>query len=279
MAIIALALDGSDRAEVALPHALAQLGPDDTLVLIRIVEPPKTGTTLDWVKSQKYLAQAYLDKKRYELELTVKVATVVRVGSARREIVRVLRDRRVDLLVLSSRGAGDQPPLLGSVSRGVARRAPCPVWVVPSAGAAPVLETVVVALDCSALAESALQFALDWLSPPGRILLVSAQAGLTDVIPLRDYLSHHAHEVRRAGWECEVVISGESAAEAILTLAWDRCASLIVMATHGRRGMARWALGSVAERVARDSSCPVVLINATADWSRTTEEVKRHAVG
>ena len=37
-------------------------------------------------------------------------------------------------------------------------------------------------------------------------------------------------------------------------------ADLIVMGTHGRRGISRWMLGSVAESVARTASCPVLLV-------------------
>jgi len=41
-------------------------------------------------------------------------------------------------------------------------------------------------------------------------------------------------------------------------------ADLIVMATHGRRGMSRILLGSVAESVSRTSRCPVLLVRAEA---------------
>jgi nucleotide-binding universal stress UspA family protein len=40
-------------------------------------------------------------------------------------------------------------------------------------------------------------------------------------------------------------------------------ADVIVMATHGRRGLSRAFLGSVAERVLRESTCPVLVVRAT----------------
>jgi nucleotide-binding universal stress UspA family protein len=40
---------------------------------------------------------------------------------------------------------------------------------------------------------------------------------------------------------------------------------LIVMSTHGRGGMARWFMGSVAEEVARRSTVPVLLVRGTRD--------------
>lgn len=281
MSVIALTLDGSPCAETAWPHAVARLRPEDELLLIRIVHPPATGTTLDWIKGQKFLATACLEEKKYEMALTVrKISTVVRVGSPRQEILRVLRERHVDLLVLASHGDGGwKRTLLGSVSEGVARRAPCPVWIVPPGAGMPHGNCVLVPLDCSPIAENALRFVREQLTPPGRILLLSAQDGLTDEGPLRAYLSERAHQLRRAGWSCETMVSQAAATEAILALAETERPSLLVMGTHGRRGLARWALGSVAERVVRESPCPVVLVNATADWSQDSEEVTRHAAG
>jgi nucleotide-binding universal stress UspA family protein len=53
-------------------------------------------------------------------------------------------------------------------------------------------------------------------------------------------------------------------AEQILDYAEKENISLIVMATHGRTGIRRWMLGSTANKVARASKCPVMLIRASA---------------
>ena len=49
----------------------------------------------------------------------------------------------------------------------------------------------------------------------------------------------------------------------ILDTARDRGADLIVMGTHGRTGIAHVVMGSVAERVVRQASCPVLTLRAT----------------
>ena len=54
------------------------------------------------------------------------------------------------------------------------------------------------------------------------------------------------------------VVEG-SPAEAILAAAKEHGATLLALSTHGRRGLARWALGSVAERLVRASDVPVFL--------------------
>jgi len=55
------------------------------------------------------------------------------------------------------------------------------------------------------------------------------------------------------------------AAEEIIDYAGEENASLIIMATHGRTGIKRWALGSTADKVVRAAKCPVLLIRANID--------------
>jgi nucleotide-binding universal stress UspA family protein len=57
-------------------------------------------------------------------------------------------------------------------------------------------------------------------------------------------------------------------AEEILDYAEKNNIGLIIMATHGRTGIKRWALGSTAEKVARAAKCPVLLIRAHVDVPR-----------
>jgi nucleotide-binding universal stress UspA family protein len=51
-------------------------------------------------------------------------------------------------------------------------------------------------------------------------------------------------------------------ADEIIAYARDIQADLIAMCTHGRTGLARWAYGSVADRVLRAADCPVLLVRA-----------------
>ncbi len=56
------------------------------------------------------------------------------------------------------------------------------------------------------------------------------------------------------------LVTGEPAKE-IVRLAQDEGAALIVVATHGRTGLTRALMGSVAERVVRNATCPVLTVN------------------
>ena len=55
------------------------------------------------------------------------------------------------------------------------------------------------------------------------------------------------------------VVTGK-AADAILDYAEKNNVDLIIMSTHGRSGISRWAFGSVADRVVRHSIAPVLLV-------------------
>jgi nucleotide-binding universal stress UspA family protein len=58
----------------------------------------------------------------------------------------------------------------------------------------------------------------------------------------------------------EVQLGAEDIAHCIVRIASDFNADLIVMGTHGRRGVRRQVLGSVAEKVLRNTQCPILLV-------------------
>ncbi|WP_322025536.1 universal stress protein [Burkholderia sp. BCC1977] len=60
-----------------------------------------------------------------------------------------------------------------------------------------------------------------------------------------------------------VAPAGEDVAQRIVGFAGEIGADLIVIGTHGRRGFRRLVLGSVAERVLRHATCPVLMIPAS----------------
>lgn len=87
-----------------------------------------------------------------------------------------------------------------------------------------------------------------------------------------DYKTHDAelkakmHEKFEANTDVNVnakVIYGP-AVEEILRLARETNCDMIVMGTHGRTGVGRWLLGSVAEDVQRRATCPVLIVKAPA---------------
>lgn len=97
----------------------------------------------------------------------------------------------------------------------------------------------------------------------------------------REPLERRLRELQPADRTVEVIhrfIEGEAAAE-ILALAEETKADVIVMGTHGRTGLARLLMGSVAEQVVRKSPCPVVTVKTPPRQSRTKGKLEPAATG
>ncbi|KAA0999027.1 universal stress protein [Paraburkholderia panacisoli] len=73
----------------------------------------------------------------------------------------------------------------------------------------------------------------------------------------------------------DVAPIGEDIPERIRTSANEFNADLLVLGTHGRRGFKRLFLGSVAERVVRSASLPVLLVPSQHAQSAVTEATRR----
>lgn len=73
-------------------------------------------------------------------------------------------------------------------------------------------------------------------------------------------LQTRADALAAAGVPARVVVATGVPCEEILRAARDEHADVIVMGTHGRTGLDRMLLGSVTERVVRQSACPVLTI-------------------
>ncbi len=68
--------------------------------------------------------------------------------------------------------------------------------------------------------------------------------------------------VKAAGYKAVSAIRFGQPADEIIAYAAKSGCDLIVMSTHGRSGIGRWVYGSVADKVLRSSSIPVLLVRA-----------------
>ena len=78
----------------------------------------------------------------------------------------------------------------------------------------------------------------------------------------RQALQEQLHQIQASDPAVPVehlLVEGGTAA-AILQIAQERQTDLIVMGTHGRTGLGRLLMGSVAEKVLRDATCPVLTV-------------------
>jgi nucleotide-binding universal stress UspA family protein len=81
-----------------------------------------------------------------------------------------------------------------------------------------------------------------------------------------------------AGTRFELMVQLGDPAESILRVDQDLHPDLIVMGTHGRKGLRRLVLGSVAERVIREARCPVLTLKPSVQAEGgSTLKAKGHA--
>ena len=81
-----------------------------------------------------------------------------------------------------------------------------------------------------------------------------------------DYLGPLTTSMKQEGLDvsADVITATGPVADAIVEFSHKVGADMIAMSTHGRTGPARWALGSVADRVVRSAGMPVLLIHPAA---------------
>jgi nucleotide-binding universal stress UspA family protein len=137
---------------------------------------------------------------------------------------------------------------------------------------------VLVPLDGSALAERALWHAEEIAKgADAEILLLQAVFVPMPVVPesalltegkileevarsAAEYLDRVASELRARGRNVRTVIEERPPADAILHIAEQEKADLIVMSTHGRSGLSRLVMGSIAESVLRHTARTIMFV-------------------
>jgi nucleotide-binding universal stress UspA family protein len=78
----------------------------------------------------------------------------------------------------------------------------------------------------------------------------------------KKYTAEIERQLKADGFKVYTIMREGAAAEVILKVADETKADVIAMSTHGRTGPARWLLGSVADRVVRNSRVPVMMVRA-----------------
>jgi nucleotide-binding universal stress UspA family protein len=229
--------------------------------------------------------QQMVDDSRRGLEAAVQEATAAgatRVSSRSlrgvpwSEIVAELEREGYDLCVVGTHGrTGIARFLVGSVAEKVIRHAPCSVLAIRPDGGAEPFTHALVPLDFSARSEEALALASSLIPAEGTITLlhvievpVAARGQLVLGTFARDLDKHAATALDSAAARMATLTRarmvrqtriGAVADQIVETLDGDRSVDLVVMGSHGRTGIKRAVMGSVAERVVRHARCSVLV--------------------
>ncbi|HEX5829758.1 MAG TPA: universal stress protein [Gemmatimonadaceae bacterium] len=281
-------IDGSPFAERAVPVAAvyARLL-DATLHLVRVHVPvvgvPVPGDLALPVYDARWDAEARVAALTYleRLADVVRAETGLPVTTALREgrVVEALRDyeneRHCGLVVSASHGRGGFARILeGSVTDQLVREGRAPVIVVhPGEDARPAPPArppahILVALDGSATAEQTLPLAAALALRAGAELLLfhavnpGTEEQSLDEEAARGYLTDIAQRLPAGVRGTTRVVTAPEPAAAILDAADAWNADLVALASHGRGGLRRAILGSVADRVVRATPIAALVVRA-----------------
>ena len=292
---VLVAIDGSAPAALAVDLAADVAWPPDSEIVV--AEAVETGVG---VFGGPWPALAAVQTDRIEADIRaaaqktvhdagvrlaragVSVEAVVLRGRPATAIVDRARAMRADLVVVGSRGHGTiESMLLGSVSAEVVDHAPAPVLVARGTR----IERIVLAWDgstCAAQAADLVSTRAIFSGSHVRVVSVAEagipwwtgfpEAGSPEIMPM--YLdaadaSRTQHEelartmtaqLQTAGFTAEADRREGDAAAEILAAANASNADLIVMGTHGRTGLSRLILGSVARNVLQHAACSVLVV-------------------
>jgi nucleotide-binding universal stress UspA family protein len=226
---------------------------------------------------QQYLRREM--REAYAPDRAIDVDYRLREGDASEEIIRTAEDIEADLIVIGTHGrTGLRRLLAGSVATTVLRRTRCPVLALSSHNRphrAKEIRVILHPTDFSESSEAALRVARSLARDHGaRLILlhvapvqVVMEGAVTAELDLgcdRDALEA-AREIIDGPdlkYPVEARSSRGLASGEIVRLAADLECDLIVMGSHGRSGLARLLMGSVAELVLAEADCPVLVVKS-----------------
>jgi nucleotide-binding universal stress UspA family protein len=272
----AAGIAGQFGARVSLLHVYDPKPPG----LVRAAQDTWTNKAYDPKEAEA--ASAELAQIRSaELDNLRDVALEVRASpSASAGICEVAGNIGADLVVLGTHGRTSLARLfIGSVAERVVRHAPCSVMTVtPSAAARAMFGNgILVATDLSEAAEGAVAVGVELAREFGAPLelvsavdptspMVTAEGSMMtkqEIVELtRLGLQQRLQQVAGVEQKRAEVLVDYPVAEVVCDYAGQREPELLVVATHGRRGVKRVLLGSVAERIVRHAPCPVLTVRA-----------------
>jgi nucleotide-binding universal stress UspA family protein len=222
----------------------------------------------------------------------VKVERIVVEGEPDEEIVAAAAGHKVEMIAMASHGRGAVGrAIFGSVADRVARTAPVPILIlrVPDEDGdhSDVVSRIVVPLDGSQIAERALPVASELSRQLAAPVHVVRAVDAASALPIASGVFGGAPAVsgeltdqiwQEAESEAQTTVAaavlwlqaeGVDASGAILTGSPFFAISeaikpndLLILTSHGRGGVRRWLLGSVAEKLVREADAPVLLVPA-----------------
>jgi nucleotide-binding universal stress UspA family protein len=296
---ILVPLDGSEFGEGALPLAMNIARHANATVHVAHVHVPLATMYAETMVSMestldpelKEQEKAYVERiaRDWGGKVPFPVVSHLLEGPVAESILEFVAGNGIDLVVMTTHGRGAFSRFwLGSVADELVRRLPVPVLLVrptegePEAPEASAVRHIMIPLDGTPLGERILEPATELgrmlgadftllrvVAPVTAMAFDPAGVAIPNYVPAVDenlavdaraYLDRVAESLRRQGFTVNTAVAiGQPAGQAILDEARDDAMDLIAMETHGRKGLTRLLLGSVADKVICGSSMPILV--------------------
>ena len=282
--------DGSTCAEFAHAHAafLAQQF-DAELHVLHVVEA-QSYTLKDLAELTEIREEDILEQLHVPLPANAEAPSDDRIHRAKRThdsaaggVLEYAAEQDIDLIVMGTQGRrGMDRLLMGSVAEEVVRLSECPVLTVcgskqpePSRDINRILVPMGLSEHTDALFAHAREIGATYDAQLDLVhvieesmlpMVYGVKEAATDVEAVerrvRDALGVYADAARDAGVDVTIMVRRGHPVDVILDLLGNGPFDLVTIATHGRTGLKRLLMGSVAENVVRMAPCPVFTVKS-----------------
>jgi len=275
---ILVAYDGSLSAQNALSLASQLAREDKSWIKVLAVVPPYMGDlellgVSDIKEAITGPGQQLLTEARQLADREgVHILTNLEQGEPYEQIVHVAEEENCDLIVMGRRGKGKmERALIGSVTARVIGHTNKDVLVIPETAKLS-WQNILLATDGSTCCDNALARALEIAQErKAKLSAVSVVYTNDEFYAVgQDVMKELYQEADKVldkvrnwagdlGVQTELFVRDGEPHQAITAMAAEISASLIVMGSHGRKGLTRLLMGSVTERVIGYADCPVLI--------------------
>jgi nucleotide-binding universal stress UspA family protein len=218
---------------------------------------------LELMRAQETMVQERLERQKAEAaKQGVMLSTRTRTSASAYEgIMEEADELQPDLIIMGRHGyTGLTRLLMGSTTARVIGHSPCHVLVVPQ-GVFLNFQRLLIASDGSPYSEAAWAEALVLAQTMGSaVTAVSVATDERDIAAVNQVVQTMEQAAAKQGLALDIMIPVGRPDESIVKTAEFKEASLIIVGSHGRTGLKRLLMGSVAERVIGHAKCPVLVV-------------------
>ena len=276
-----VAIDGSESGLHALKESFKLAANEKSWITVVSVVPPYEGD-LDMTgigniqhalrqPCEKALADA-VEVAKAEKAL---IKTVCEEGVPHERIIDLAEAENCELIVMGKRGLSKiKRALIGSVAARVIGFSQRDVLIIPF-GATVAWTNILLAIDGSKYSKTAADRAMDFaMAYGGNLKIISvvdvpaefygeAPDAVEDMIKkARGYVDEAVKLAESKGIKAEAFVREGETTEVIINFANEQKADTIIIGSHGRTGIKRLLMGSVAEKVIGYATCPVLVVKS-----------------